>query len=707
MGKISVVILTARRRDELLARGLAALAAGALRPDEVILVETVPTDVALVVPQLPIRRVPSHDGSFAEARNAGVREAAGECIAFMDDDCEPDNEWLSRLHDAIVVNGWSAAGGNVFPAHDVDPPPAFSPELSWAVGCNPPGFFSALAGRLYLPNTSSLMATKELLKRIPFQAVEVLADGSEEGSWSYETGREDAQWWRSVRLAGERCGVAPRAIVWHHIGAERFELDVLRERIANDGRAHWHRTRNKTEVQPAARDVVNAPFAALVEMFSTQRPNAQVWEEHLGWASRQAAFLDAAVKDFNHGITPVERARAYGLECVRLVTSGMKASARHVTRIAFPAFRRLAQVPTVEAPPRRMLVVLHDFLGDAVLAVPMLGQLARALPETRITILTGDVCAPLLRENAPRGARIVQPPRNARGRSPHSSIHLYRFLEGFHPDVVLIGYCHGLSPAPFFFLGHAPVISWREDNGFRQRIWGDLVSVPVRKDFRKAESVALLDLLAPLGIAARVERKALRFSEAAKERTDSIVAKANAVEGGYVVVHFEPGNRWKFWPPERLAEVVRNLLAENLPVILVGSRAGRIEAERQGLMGLANCHSLHNGLSSDELAALMAGAALFVGCDSGPAHVAQGVGTASVVLFGATERHRWGPEGNGIQNLTGKAVIVSAGQGDWLVEESLGLPVNGAMRLLSVGAVMDAVREALERARPERLAGKS
>ncbi|HND32173.1 MAG TPA: glycosyltransferase family 9 protein, partial [Myxococcota bacterium] len=67
-----------------------------------------------------------------------------------------------------------------------------------------------------------------------------------------------------------------------------------------------------------------------------------------------------------------------------------------------------------------------------------------------------------------------------------------------------------------------------------------------------------------------------------------------------------------------------------------------VEAERQRLLRLPGCFSLHNDLNSDELAAILGGAALFVGCDSGPAHVAQAVGTRTVLLFGGTEPHRWG-----------------------------------------------------------------
>jgi ADP-heptose:LPS heptosyltransferase len=49
------------------------------------------------------------------------------------------------------------------------------------------------------------------------------------------------------------------------------------------------------------------------------------------------------------------------------------------------------------------------------------------------------------------------------------------------------------------------------------------------------------------------------------------------------------------------------------------------------------------GAPLEEIKTLLAGAALFVGNDSGPAHIAAAFGVPSVVVFGPSDPAIWGP----------------------------------------------------------------
>jgi len=60
-----------------------------------------------------------------------------------------------------------------------------------------------------------------------------------------------------------------------------------------------------------------------------------------------------------------------------------------------------------------------------------------------------------------------------------------------------------------------------------------------------------------------------------------------------------------------------------------------------------------------ELKSLIAGASLFLGNDSGPAHMAAAFGIPEVVIFGASDPAIWAPWRNNAEVLIGSEGIVS------------------------------------------------
>jgi glycosyltransferase involved in cell wall biosynthesis len=96
--RISVVIPT-RNRCHLLRELLEALTRQARLPDEVLVVDNdsqdqTPDVVRQFATQLPITYLHERERGAGAARNRGIREAAGDVLAFTDDDCIPDRQWL-------------------------------------------------------------------------------------------------------------------------------------------------------------------------------------------------------------------------------------------------------------------------------------------------------------------------------------------------------------------------------------------------------------------------------------------------------------------------------------------------------------------------------------------------------------------------------------------------------------------------------------
>jgi len=93
------VIIPARNRADLLHNSLEALTRQVRAPDEVIVVDNGSTDntkqvVEQYLARLPIRYLYEPIPGAGQARNLGIRNATSEVLAFTDDDCVPDKDWL-------------------------------------------------------------------------------------------------------------------------------------------------------------------------------------------------------------------------------------------------------------------------------------------------------------------------------------------------------------------------------------------------------------------------------------------------------------------------------------------------------------------------------------------------------------------------------------------------------------------------------------
>ncbi len=114
-----------------------------------------------------------------------------------------------------------------------------------------------------------------------------------------------------------------------------------------------------------------------------------------------------------------------------------------------------------------------------------------------------------------------------------------------------------------------------------------------------------------------------------------LVTKAAHAAAPYAVVHAMASAPEKAWPAERFVELGHSLhLDYNLEPVFIGTPADDLTPFR------------HFRTATPKLAdtmRLIAGASLFVGNDSGPAHMAAALGVPLVVLFGASDPVVWAP----------------------------------------------------------------
>lgn len=83
---------------------------------EVILVDDGSTDdTPQIAKSFPsVRYVRQNNQGLSAARNTGIRAATGEVVAFTDDDCRADEDWLYYLINALTRSDYAAIGGHNF-----------------------------------------------------------------------------------------------------------------------------------------------------------------------------------------------------------------------------------------------------------------------------------------------------------------------------------------------------------------------------------------------------------------------------------------------------------------------------------------------------------------------------------------------------------------------------------------------------------------
>ena len=121
-----------------------------------------------------------------------------------------------------------------------------------------------------------------------------------------------------------------------------------------------------------------------------------------------------------------------------------------------------------------------------------------------------------------------------------------------------------------------------------------------------------------------------------------------------VVIHLGSSSPAKCWPPANFHALASALQKRGWHTALL---CGPVERERQLATGdLLALHppDLHT------LAGLLAKAALFIGNDSGPGHIAAAVGTPTLTLFGPTDPQIWAPCGKRSQVLQALAADITA-----------------------------------------------
>jgi len=687
MPTLTVITLTRNRFHRLadcLQRVLGQLEPG----DEMLVIDTGSTDATRAHYahwQHPRFRFLAHDdgGSWAEIRNRGVREARGDLIAFLDDDCMAAPDWVARGKADLTTA--DAVGGIARPWGIRRLPGWWHPDMAWMVGLSVPGMVGPDAGRLHYPMTANLWVHAAVAREFPFQEIGGRLGGKV--AEHYVAGREDAQWWATLRRAGCRTRIDPQLWVGHAIDPARLALPYLRERARLDGAAWAEREGTPDDLDHLAYAWWDHHLRAFAAPFREPDNLPAAWHYHQLMRRRHAAALVALTSRL--GRRPRLIARAAVL--ARLARTGPRYLADR-GRTAVHALIR----PWIVSRPRRPRALVIERV--AVIALGYLGDL----------VLLHCVLRGIMRENPRLGVYVLAPPaaRTALGELPRLNLTLLpslppesreardwllRWLERIDPDAIVAPYLHGPWGVALASIRHPPrpIFAFDRDQGLRRRLHLERLGVRVHKHLELHEIDNLAHLMRVAGLAGDPSPALIRPPADAAERVARHPLMARP--GPLVMLNPAAAHAQKEWTEERWAALLARLLAETDARVVINAFAPLRDLERAAEQA-GERTLLLRAAPLPELVAWLERCHGLVTVDGGPQHLAHALDIPSITLYGPMDERRWADYWERPIHRTIRACTF-----DLTPDERRGLPENHMVALIPLEDVWRPLKELLDR----------
>lgn len=345
-----------------------------------------------------------------------------------------------------------------------------------------------------------------------------------------------------------------------------------------------------------------------------------------------------------------------------------------------------------------ILVRIPNWLGDCIMTLPALRHLCEALPDANIH-LAGRRQFRELFSCQPGVAGFVEAPSSGLGKWIKSMFGARRrFREAGLPERFDMGLQFTSTPATAVWMRRtgAVIRVGYDKNGLRHFLTHPLPCGRTEMSWHYiryciwlakfaesvltgAEPAAIQQTDSPEG----GQIPSLAVSETAKAESRALLEEFG-VAGDYAVIAPASTSAAKDWPSAYYRELAAWLnRVPGLPVLVTGG-AGQIDAcaeiarEQQAVWSVAGKTSLTS------FTGLLAGAALFVGGDSGGTHVAAALGRPTLAIFGITNPTRNCPTGLRVR-------MIGAGSD---TNVKLSVPAVGeASRLALAGITPDMVKE--------------
>lgn len=296
--------------------------------------------------------------------------------------------------------------------------------------------------------------------------------------------------------------------------------------------------------------------------------------------------------------------------------------------------------------PRNIIVRMPNWVGDLVMATPVLSDLRKAFPLAKITAMCRNPMGELLLENPEIDEIFCFTKTSRLVRRNEKKNLMDRLQKGAYDLGVLLP--NTFSSAWWFWQGNVKYRIGYNSSG-RKVLLTHPIEFPKNKQNQHL-TITYKQLLAPLGIPVSDTKPRLYFKEE-EIRQVKILLSQHGVKPHHKIVGINPGAAYgsaKCWLPERFREVTTKLLEDKDLIIVYFGDLVTENLVKEICQGLSPRVINMAGLTSlRELACLISLCHVLLTNDSGPMHIAGAFSTSVVALFGSTSSVVTGPWHNG------------------------------------------------------------
>jgi heptosyltransferase-2 len=311
-----------------------------------------------------------------------------------------------------------------------------------------------------------------------------------------------------------------------------------------------------------------------------------------------------------------------------------------------PDGRQESQAASKSCKYKRILVVRTDRIGDVVLSTPVIKALRDNYPNAFIAMMVAPFAKDIVNGN-PYLDEVIVYDKNIRHKSWFSSIKFALNLKRKRIDLSIVLHPTNRVHLLAFLAGIPKRVGYARKLGF-------LLTDRIKHTKQLGEKHELeynLDLLRYLGIEPTSCDLFVPINPESEKWVQEVFEKERInKDDSLLVIHPGASCISKIWPQERFAEVADRLAEKYGFKILIIAGPKDIAAADAVLKNLHHpAINLAGKTSVSQLVSLLKRCRLFISNDSGPVHIATGVGTPVISIFGRNQKGlspmRWGPVG--------------------------------------------------------------